>query len=187
MIKKIVVFSFLSFLSIFSENLNDNCKLDNNLYSDEFDSLVGYDYGYDFFKQIKPNKKKCEYITEIPFFNIQTIKNFTCSKDDCFRWCSYLSACDYSQYSEITKECSRSTGMQLTDNTKMYKQYFKDKIVTYARNNVKIPYYSQLCNGIRGRKRCNSIKNCKWNRGKIGYNNELYGNNMGYCGRTGCN
>lgn len=153
---------------------------------DEFQSL---EYGprVAVFSKIVPNTKLCEFVRLAPFSNIDTISDFQCTVEACIRWCEYTPNCRYAQYNPTAKTCSRAAGMQLMDDSTLFVQYAADKVETYI-NTVagQVPYYGGRCNEFV-RNYCNQDKECGWNRGKKGINDQTQGGSAGgYCGRIKC-
>ena len=161
--------------------LGDNCT--NTDFSKELELLQTIDYGFDLFNNYVPIEKHCEYAEPI---NYQSMDDFNCSRDECLRWCSYDTTCKYSLFSNKTNLCSRSIDLITSDNYKMSKEFFNNEIQIYRRNTAFPRFYSQLCNSYISRKRCNRSKQCRWNRGKEGYNKETFLTGKGYCGRIKC-
>ena len=106
----------------------ENCTNDN-YFSKELKLLENSPFNYEYFEKINVNENKCHYIKHAPFSIHQTIENFTCSQDICFRWCSYNPNCAFSYYDPTDKVCIRSTNMELSDNYKESKKYFSSEKV----------------------------------------------------------
>jgi hypothetical protein len=187
MLKTVISLSILFLSNTYSSLIPDTCTLlMDSPFSNEINSLVNSPFNYEKFTEVVPNKNKCEYIKHSSFADYQTVYNFTCPKEICFRWCSYATNCMFSMYSEKEQVCIRSVGMELSDNYEDSEKYFSSNFITYRRNNVRLRYYSGMCNNYFSKKQCNMSKQCRWNRGKPGYNRESYGLGNNWCGRVKC-
>ncbi len=182
-----IILSIIFLITINSSNIPDKCILpDDTQFSGEINGLINAPFNYERFTEIKPNEKRCEYLKVSPFANYQTIYNFTCPEEICFRWCSYTTMCNFSLYSEKEKICTRSTGLELSDNFDKSSDYFSNEYITYRRNTAYLRYYSQRCNSYFGKKACNRDDQCAWNKGKPGYNREIIILGTNWCGRIKC-
>ncbi|KAH9249565.1 hypothetical protein BASA81_012738 [Batrachochytrium salamandrivorans] len=154
---------------------------------EEFQSL---EYGprVVLFAKVQPSSKLCEYVRLSPRGTFNTIENFTCTVEACIRWCEYTPNCRYAQYNPVAKTCMRADSMQLTDDSLLFKPYFTDKIETYMHTIIgEVQYFNGRCNEFV-KSYCNQDKECGWNRGKKGVNDQTQGGSAsGYCGRIKCN
>jgi hypothetical protein len=77
--------------------------------------------------------------------------------------------------------------MELTDDSSNYKPFHEDNMVVLKRIAVgPLRYYSGKCNELTP-KTCKADKECKWKKGKQGYNDQVQGGSAGgWCGRTKC-
>jgi hypothetical protein len=143
------------------------------------------------FDEVLPNKYLCELVEikgpgGLALFT--TLTSFKCEYQSCLRYCQYDSGCKYAFFSDVTKTCVKSNKLQLTDDPTRFQQYFDEKWRAFRRidGDGKIPYYSGACNQNPADK-CNKQVECRWDKGKEGYNDEDFGGAAGgYCGRIKC-
>ena len=159
-------------------------------YALDFASLEGADPKLDEYKLLRPEKKLCELIRPkslIDASGIEIVENFGCTLEACIRWCSYASYCSFAMYSPVERKCYRSNNLELTDQADSYKAFYDSQWVVYKKNTITdIPYFAGKCNEYVP-SMCNRDKECKWNKGKRGYNDPIQGGSAGgYCGRIKC-
>ena len=134
------------------------------------------------FKKVPTDSNICEITEPMPGSHTKIDSKFTCGLRECLQWCAVNSACIVAMYKPGT--CMIVANAHTTDtNPRRYLEMQQWQV--YQKYSMfKLPYYSQLCaeftrNICRGQ--------CKWGKGKPGYNRPIYGGFEGkWCGRIKC-
>lgn len=144
------------------------------------------------FQEIKPDKSLCEMVKPKlgSSFKPIVIQNYACSVEACVRRCFYDNNCRYVVYSQKMKTCAVGTKMEVTDDKDNYLAYWSGEYRAFRRNDEigepTTPYYGGWCIQFTP-DNCNNYPECRWNKGKRGYNVFIQGGTAGgYCGRLKC-
>jgi len=177
-----------------------SCSLPkDNKFFEEFEVLKGINISLfnNPFREAIPSSKTCEIVqVEGTRASFERIDNFTCSLEDCQKWCYYNPNCFASLYGSgainaydrrpsNVFSCIRTSYAELIDsNRETFKNY---KYRVFYRGGF-MPYRgSQHCVDYAPKRVCNTFKQCGWRRGKVGYNDQIQGDSAsGWCGRTKC-
>ncbi len=176
-----------------------SCSLPvDNKFHREFEIIKNINIGMynKTFKEVVRNRKTCE-IVQLAFPETsERIDNFTCSIEDCQKWCYYNSNCVASFYGNGATNaydtiipsknisCIRTSRAELIDSNKITFDNYNYRVFYRG----VIPYRgSQYCVDYAPKKVCNLFGRCGWNRGKRGYNDQIQGDSSsGWCGRIKC-
>lgn len=130
----------------------------------------------DEFDRIDPNKTLCEVVTagHYPHFDYN---RWAGNRLDCLRECKYDSRCMGAVYRP--GRCIKASRIVLSDRLQPY------PMVGYVKKGILVPYFNNYCSLYDTIETCNSDDRCRWNQGRLGYN-QLRIVFLGYCGRVRC-
>ncbi len=144
----------------------------------------GTPWNSDLFIIEKPNPKLCMVIIIPPSAMSIVYSNWTGNREQCHRECEYDSLCGYSMYSNVLDKCIKSTRIEMRDSSKEIEKYTSEKWSVARKKTVPLRYFNTYCETF-GKKSCNKNKECSWNKGLEGYNQQHIEFD-GYCGRIKC-
>lgn len=136
----------------------------------------------DWFEEVKTESRICEIVRPMAGTMTREEVNYTCGMESCIKWCEVNTACTVVMYKE--GYCKLMAVGETTDtDEKQYNEY-KEYRVFKKYGRFELPYYSSKCSD-NPRKNC--FGECRWSKGKPGYNRPIYGGFEGkWCGRVKC-